>query len=116
MGRPLSVTLADIHMIRIEKDIVTSLKPIFYKRLVDDIYNRRKKGIHDYLDEKFKFTIEINPNEFLDTEIIDNEGAMETKVYRKTTKLPFHSSPNIPKKYKRNNTMHTDLYRAKRSA
>ena len=52
MGRPLSVTLADIHMIRIEKDIVTSLKPIFYKRLVDDIYNRRKKGIHDYLYEK----------------------------------------------------------------
>ena len=66
--------------------------------------------------KNFKFTIEINPNEFLDTEIIDNEGAMETKVYRKTTKLPFHSSPNIPKKYKRNNTMHTDLYRAKRSA
>ena len=40
---PLSVTLADIHMIRTEKDIVTPLKPIFYKRFVDDIYNRRKK-------------------------------------------------------------------------
>ena len=29
MGGPLSVTLADIHMIRTEKDIVTPLKPIF---------------------------------------------------------------------------------------
>ena len=52
MGRPLSVTLTDIHMIRIERDIVTLLKPIFYKRLVDDIYNRKKKGIHDNLYER----------------------------------------------------------------
>ena len=37
MGGPLSVTLADIHMIRTEKDI-TPLKPIFYKIFVDDIY------------------------------------------------------------------------------
>ena len=43
MGRPLSKTLADIHMIRTEKDIVTPLKPMFYKRFVDDIYTRRKK-------------------------------------------------------------------------
>ena len=43
MGESLSVTLADIHMIRTEKDIVTPLKPIFYKRFVDDIYTRRKK-------------------------------------------------------------------------
>ena len=41
MGGPLSVTLADIHMTRTEKDIVTPLKPVFYKRFVDDIYNRR---------------------------------------------------------------------------
>ena len=52
MGGPLSVTLADIHMIRTEKDIVTPLKPIFYKRFVDDIYTRRKKGIHDKLYER----------------------------------------------------------------
>ena len=50
MGGPLSVTLADIHMIRTEKDIATALKPIFYKRFVD-IYTRRKKGIHDKLKD-----------------------------------------------------------------
>ena len=40
------LALADIHMIRTGKYIVTPLKPMFYKRFVDDIYNRRKKGIH----------------------------------------------------------------------
>ena len=56
--------------------------------------------------------IEINPNKFLDTEIIDNKGAIETKVYRKTTKLPVPWALNIPKRYKRN-TINTDLYCAK---
>ena len=120
MGATLSVTLADVHMIRTEKDIVTLLKPIFYKRFVDSIYNRRKKVIHDKLYEKLnnyppniKLTVEINPNKFLDTEIIENEGAIETKMYRKITKLPVPWAWNIPKKYKRN-TINTDLYRAKR--
>ena len=120
MGGPLSVTLADIHMIRTEKDIVTPLKPIFYKRFVDDIYHRRKKGTHDNLHERLnnyhpniKLTIEINPNLFLDTEIIHNEGAIEMKVYKKKTKLPVHWASNIPKRYKRY-TINTDLYHAKR--
>ena len=60
-------------------------------------------------------TIEINPSKFLDTDIIDNEGAFETKVYRKTTKLPVPWASNVPKRYKRN-TVNTDLYRAKRIA
>ena len=37
LGGPLSVTLADMHMIRTEKDIAP-LKLIFYKIYVDDIY------------------------------------------------------------------------------
>ena len=123
MGGPLSVTLADIHMIRTEKDIVTPLKSIFYKRFVGDIYTRRKKGIHDKLYERLnnyhpniKLTIEINPNKFLDTEIIlKKNGVIKTKVYRKTTKLPVLWASNIPKRYKRN-TINTDLYRAKRIA
>ena len=97
MGGPLSA-LVDIHMIRTEKDMVTPLKPIFYKIFVDDICNRRKKGIHDKLYEtlnnyhpNIKLTIEINPNKFLDTKIIENEGAIETKVCKKTTKLPVPS-------------------------
>ena len=117
---PLSVTLADIHMIRTEKDIVAPLKPIFYKKFVDDIYTRKKKGVHDKLYERLndyhpniKLAIEISPNKFVDTEIIENKGVIETKVYRKTTKLPAPWSLNIPKRYKRN-TINTDLYCAKR--
>ena len=52
MGEPLSVTLFNTHMIRMERDLVKPLKPIFYKRYVDDIYNRRKKNCHDELYEK----------------------------------------------------------------
>ena len=121
MGESLSVTLADIHMIRTEKDIVTPLNPIFYKRCVDDIYNRRKKGVHDNLYERLdnyhpniKLTKEINPNKFLDTEIIDNKEATDTKAYRKA-KPPVPWASNIPKMYQRN-TINTDLYSAKRIA
>ena len=122
MGGQLSVTLADIRMIRNEKNIVTPLKSIFCKRFVDDIYTKRKKGIHDKLYESInnyhpniKLTIEINPNKFLDFEIIENKGAIETKVYRKTTELPVPWTSNIPKRHKRD-TINTDLYRAKRIA
>ena len=59
-----------------------------------------------------KLTIEINPNKSLDTEIIENKGFIETKVQRKTTKLPLPWASNSPKRYKRN-TINTDLYRAK---
>ena len=44
MEVPLSVTLTDIHMIRTENDLVKPLKPVFYKRYVDDVYSRGKKN------------------------------------------------------------------------
>ena len=46
---------------------------------------------------------------------MENKGAIETRVYKKTTKLPVPWASNIPKRYKRN-TINTDLYRAKRIA
>ena len=49
MGGPLSVTLADINMIRAENDVVKPMKPVFYKRYVDDIYSRSKKNCTDQL-------------------------------------------------------------------
>ena len=39
MGGPLSVTVSDIFIIKMENDIVIPKKPIFYRRFVDDIYN-----------------------------------------------------------------------------
>ena len=49
MGGPLSVTFSDIFTTKMEDDIVISTKPIFYRRYVDDIYNRRKKNVEDSL-------------------------------------------------------------------
>ena len=44
MGGALSVTFSHIYMVKMENDVVTSSKPIFYRRFVDDIYSRRKLG------------------------------------------------------------------------
>ena len=86
MGGPLSVTLSDIHMIRMETDVVLPIRPIFYKRYIDGIYNRRQKNTSDVLYDalnnyhpKIKLTIETNPQRFLDTEIIHINGTIETQ-------------------------------------
>ena len=107
-------------MIRMETDVVVLIRPIFYKRYMDDIYNRRQKNTTDKLyngltkyHPKVKLTIETNPLRFLDTEIIHNNDMIETRVHRKKTKLLTPWTSNIPKRYKRN-TIKVELYRAKR--
>ena len=119
MGRQLSVTFSDIFMIKMENDIVISTKPIFYRRYVDDIYNRTKKNIEDSFKalnsyhKNIKLTIEINPIKFLDTHLHNKDGTYVTKVYRKEAKIPAHWSSQIPKRYKRN-SIKVDLHRAKK--
>ena len=72
LGHPLSVTLADVHMILTENDVVKPLKSLFYKRYVDGIYNGREKNIilisYNY-HPNIKLMIEIEVKKFLDTEI-----------------------------------------------
>ena len=119
MGGPLSVTLADIHMIRTENDVIKPLKPFFYKRYVDDIYSHRKKNCIDQLyyelnnyHPNINLIISINPKKFLDTQVITKNEKIETAVYRKSIKLPVPWSSNIPKRYKRN-AINADLHRLK---
>ena len=76
MGGPLSVTLSDIYMSKMEDDVVEKYQPKFYKRYVDDIINRRKKNQVDLLfndlnnyHHKIKLTLELNPKKFLDTNL-----------------------------------------------
>ena len=38
MGGPISMVFVDIYMCKMEDDVVATLKPIFYKRYVDDTY------------------------------------------------------------------------------
>ena len=122
MGGPISVVFADLYMCKMEDDVVAPLKPIFYKRYVDDTYVRRKKNTTDELFEKLntyhdniKLTIEENPTKFLDTEIVRHNSAIITKVYTRSNKFPVHWSSKIPLRYKRN-AITGDLHRANKLA
>ena len=97
MRGPLSVTLADINMIRAENDLVKPMKPVFYKRYVDDIYSRSKKNCTDQLyhelnnyHSNINLTIEISPKKFHDTQVITKNGKIETAVYRKVPNYRCH--------------------------
>ena len=54
MDGPISVVFRDFYMCKMEYDVVVPVKPIFYKRYVDDTYVRRKKNTKDELFEKLK--------------------------------------------------------------
>ena len=79
-------------------------KPAFYKRFVDDIITRRKKNQPDELLSKpmsfypkIRFTVEVNPQKFLDTQlIVNNDGVCETRVFRKPNKVPLHWHSKTP--------------------
>ena len=121
MGESLSVTFSGIFMNKMERDIVKLLKPIFYKRYLDDTYQRKKKSAHvelfqslNFYLENIKFTVESSPTRFLDSNIKKNlDGTFDFKVVNKETKIPFHWSSQVPKQYKRN-VIKGDLSRAKR--
>ena len=107
-------------MVKIENNIVIPHKPIFYKRYVDDIINRRKKQEEDLLlkklndyHPKIKLTIEISPPKFLDTEIIILNNEVVTSVHRKESKLPVPWESKVPKHYKRS-TLLGELHCAKK--
>ena len=70
-------------------DVVKSLKPLFYKRYLHDIYSRRRKNCTDQLyhalnsyHPKVNLTIDINPKKLFDTQVITKNGKIETAVYR----------------------------------
>ena len=105
-----------------KNDVVIRLKLIFYRRFVDNIINRRKKNVPDELlfklniyHRNIKLTTKISPAKFLDKQLVNLNGKIETKVYRKLNKLPVPWSSNIPKSYKRN-AINGDLHPAKQIA
>ena len=118
MGGPLSETFSNICLTKMENEIVRPLSPPFFHRYVDDIINRRKVVGQDTLfhnlnkyHTKLKFTLEVNPEKFLDTKLLTTNNIISTHVYRKPNKLPSHWSSKVPKRYKRN-AINGDLYRA----
>ena len=96
--------MSEIYMCKMEDDVVAPIKPMFYKRYIDDAYLRRKKNTKDELYEKFntyhdniKLSIEENPTKFS-----YYNSAIIPKVYTRSKKSPVHCSSKIPLRYKRN--------------
>ena len=122
MGNPLSPFLANIFMCKLEEGVVTPRNLPFYDRHLDDCLTKRKKNAPDNLLDmlnsyhpNIKFTEEENPDHFLDTSFIRQEGKFTTKVYLKPGKLQVHWKSAIPDRWKRN-TILGALHRAKRIA
>ena len=92
-----------------EEDVVKPLKPLFYKRYVDDTYVKRKRNEADTLSvalnsyhPNIKFTLEQNPKKFSDTQIIKENNRIETQVLVKKSTYPVHWSSKVPFRYKKN--------------
>ena len=103
---PISVVLSNILCVKMEFDVVKPLKPKLYKRYVD-IYSKRIKNQPDKLFKKLnnyhlniKLVIEVNPNKFLDTEIMIKNGIIETSVVVKESEIPNHGHQHSPKSIK----------------
>ena len=60
-----------------------------------------------------KYTVEVNPKIFLDTQIVYSNDVITTEIKRNERKLPVHWSSKVSKRYKRN-TIISDLNRATR--
>ena len=82
MGTKLAVAFANIFMAKIEKEILrqSSIKPIFWKRFIDDVisvWDTSRNAIEEFLlkannfHPTIKFTAEISETEttFLDTKV-----------------------------------------------
>ena len=122
MGGLISVVFSDVLMYKTELDVAFPAKPIFYKRYVNDMYVQRKKNYVDKLfeelnthNENVKLTLEVNLTNFLDTELIRENGEITMQVFSKSTNLPVHWSSKISIRYKRN-VVTGELNRAKRIA
>ena len=103
MGGPISVVFSGIYMCKMESDVLKPLKPIFYKRYMDDTYIKRKLNevntLFDALNSyhpNIKFTLEQNPKKFLDTQIIKENNKIKTQVFVKISTYPVHWSTKVP--------------------
>ena len=120
IGGNFSQIMASICMTKCLKDVIKPLDPIYFGLYVDDGFSRRKLSNRDKIGEglqnfhpKLKFTTEVEPNRFLDSEFVKSpEGKnLSIKVFQKPNKFPTHWSSQTPKRYKRN-AINCELHRA----
>ena len=106
MGTKMAVAFANIFMAKIEKEILrqSSIKPIFWKRFIDDVisvWDTSRNAIEEFLlkannfDPTIKFTVEISETEttFLDTKVykgvrFNNDSILDVRTHFKPTETP----------------------------
>ena len=86
-----SVTFSNIFLVKLEDDILVPFKPMFYRRYVDDMYNRRKFITSDIpfdwsnnYHPQIKPNIDLSPKKFLDTKlnyVMANRKSIEISQY-----------------------------------
>ena len=111
--------MASICMTKCLREVIKPLNPPCFALYVDDIFCRRKKNAQDEIGEglrnfhpKLKFTVEEEPNRFLDSEFEKTAGLnVSVKVFQKPNKMPIHWSSQTPRRYKRN-AITCELHRA----
>ena len=120
MGNSLSPVLANIFMTKLEADVVRPINPPFYDRYVEDVFSKRKQDEPNRLSEQLnsyhpdiQFTVEENPDHFLDTAFSYDNIEFKRHVCRKPRKYLTHWSSQVPKTWKRN-AITGGLNRAKR--
>ena len=91
-------------MTKIEREFVNPFKHKFYKRFVDDINDRRNKNEPEDLFQNLnnnhrnmKYTVQVNPETFIDTKIVYSNDVIATEVKHNDRKLSVHWSSNVPK-------------------
>ena len=103
MGTKMAVAFANIFMAKIEKEILrqSSIKPIFWKRFIDDVisvWDTSRNEIEEFLlkannfHPTIKFTAEISETEttFLDTKVykgvrFDKDSILDVRTHFKPT-------------------------------
>ena len=94
-------------------------KPIFYRRVVDEIYSRRKLGDNVLFNKlnsyhrNIKLTIKINPSKSLDNKLTNINGTYKLKVCPENRKLPSAWNSAISK-HSKWNTVDGDVHHSKR--
>ena len=90
-----------------EDNVVAPVKPIFYKRYVDDTYVSRKNLLKINSLKNLTRTM----TNFLDTYIVRHNSAIKTKDCTRSKRFPVHCSSRIPLRYKPN-AIRGELHRA----
>ena len=66
-------------MTKTEEEVSKPTNPSSYKRFVDDIISKKKKGQWDLNHHpNIKYTVETMPQKFLDTKIIYEDNQIKT--------------------------------------